>query len=155
MFLQHHSRDFQQSLQFGHSTSSWILQSSLVPAHEKIYQPDRKCPKESHKISQPIEKKTLWNETKGTMLEMYKLTYQFYDSSAANRLFESNARIPRGKQKKVMSRKAIAESSRYCFTVRAAKDANNLPEVITFKYCPDIFKTRRCDVMSNNIHAPK
>ena len=155
MLLQHHSRDFQQSLQFGHSTLSWIMQSSLVPAHEKIYQPDRKCPKESHKISQPIEKNTLWNETKGTMIEMYKLTYQCYNSSAAESFFETNARIHRGNQKKVMSRKARAESRRNCFTVRAAKDSNNLPEEITFKYSPDIFKRRRCDVMSNNINALK
>ena len=89
------------------------------------------------------------------MIEMYKLTYQYYDSSAADRLFDSNARIPRGKQKKVMSRKARAESSRNCFTVRAAKDSNNLPEEITFKYSPNIFKSRRCDVMSDNIYAPK
>ena len=60
------------------------------------------------------------------MIEMYKLTNQFYDSNAIDRLFEPNARISRGNQR-VMSKKAI-ESRRNCFTVRAAKDWNNLPE---------------------------
>ena len=63
-----------------------------------------------------------YGRKRGTMIEMYKLTNQFYDSSASDRLFKPNARISRGNQKKVMSMKARIESRRNCFTVLAAKD---------------------------------
>ena len=43
-----------------------------------------------------------YRRKRGTILEMYTLTNQFYDSSSSERLFEPNARISTANQKKAM-----------------------------------------------------
>ena len=97
MLREKHGRDFQQYLQVGNLTPSWIFQPIFVLAHEKTCQPDRKSQKESHEISKPIERIGLWIATKGTqtsntclqtergtLIWMYKLTNQFFDSNASD-----------------------------------------------------------------------
>ena len=68
-----------------------------------------------------------YRRKKGTMIEMYKICYGFYDRNATVGLFERNDRDSRGNACKVVVRKANLEMRKNFFTIRAPLDWNNLP----------------------------
>ena len=71
---------------------------------------------------------------------MYKQTDHIYNSNAGINLFKRNNWVSRRKQKKVMSKKARIDSRRKFFTVRAAKDWNNMPEKVASGPSLNIFE---------------
>lgn len=93
-----------------------------------------------------------YRRKRGTMIEMFKLTNQLYNSNASDRLFELNPRISRGNQTKVVTKMGRLQSRRNCFTVRAATDWNNLPEEVTSSPTLNIFK-RRLDRHWAHLHT--
>ena len=69
-----------------------------------------------------------YRRKRGTMIEMYKICYGFYDRNATVGLFERNDRDSRGNACKVVVRKANLEMRNNFFKIRAPLDWNNLPQ---------------------------
>ena len=69
-----------------------------------------------------------YRRKRGTMIEMYKTCYGFYDRNATAELFERNDKDSRGNACKVVVCKANLEIRKNFFTIRAPLDWNNLPQ---------------------------
>ena len=78
-----------------------------------------------------------YREKRGTMIEMYKKFYGFYDRNATAGLFDRDSR---GNAYKVVVRKPNLEMRKNFFTIRAPLDWNNLPQETVQSKTIDEFK---------------
>ena len=83
-----------------------------------------------------------YRRKRGTMIEMYKICYGFYDRIANAGLFVRNDRESRGNACKAVVRKANLEMRKNFFTIRAPLDWNNLPQKTVQSKTIDKFKRK-------------
>ena len=81
-----------------------------------------------------------YRRRRGTMIEMYKICFDFYNRNATAGLFEWNDRDSRGNGCKVVARKANLEMRKIFFAIRAPLDWNNLSQETVQSKTIDEFK---------------
>ena len=84
-----------------------------------------------------------YRRRRGTMIEMFKISYNRYDPKATKGMFELNNRDTRTNDKKVITKKANFELRKYFFTIRSATDWNMLPGEVIDSKTLNAFKNNR------------